>query len=174
MPAHLEPPARRGRPTSAANGAPRRASRTRWCPVGDLSPLARALLSDDLGGRDVVPQHVADRVNAEAEQWASQGFTAETVRPWADLPPAAAGYLAQQKVDPRVLDLPVDLVAGSPPVPLRVAIVTERLPAERAYQLLVLTGEHEPPAATGQEPASAPAATRPVVPVLFSHAQPDR
>lgn len=142
------------------------------------------MLSDDLGGRDVVPQHVADRVNAEAEQWASQGFTEETVRPWADLPPAAAGYLAQQKVDPRVLDLPVDLVAGSPPVPLRVAIMTGRLPAERAYQLLVLTGEHvptagrEPAGRTGTaEPDGSPATgttTRPVVPVLFSHAQSDR
>ncbi|MFV2020824.1 hypothetical protein [Micromonospora sp. LOL_023] len=168
MPAHLEPPARRGRPANAP--------RTRWCPVSDLSPLARALLSDDLGGRDVVPQHVADRVKAEADEWASHGFTEHTVRPWRDLPPAAAGHLAGHQVDPRVLDLPVDLVAGSPPLPLRIAIVTGRLPADRAYELLVLTGEHvprsKPGAAPDQQPA-APGTSRPVIPVTFSHAQSD-
>ncbi|WP_148083381.1 hypothetical protein [Micromonospora sp. Llam0] len=179
MPAHLEPDARRDR--SAADASPgdisrRRTRRTRWYPVDQLSPLARALLSDDLGGRDVVPQHVADRVNAEADQWASHGFTEQTVRPWRDLPPAAAGHLAGRQVDPRVLDLPVAVVAGTPPVPLRIAIVTGRLPAERAYELLVLTGEHRPavPAAGNPPPpAPEPSRTRPVTPVLFSHAQPD-
>ncbi|MDG4766116.1 hypothetical protein O7632_18695 [Solwaraspora sp. WMMD406] len=179
MPAHLDPAARRDRPAGAhPTGTSRRStSRTRWCPLTELSPLARALLSDDLGGRDVVPSHVAERVSAEAEQWASHGFTEDTVRPWRDLPPAAAGHLASQQVDPRVLDLPVAVVAGTPPVPLRIAIVTGRLPAERAYQLLVLTGEHTP---AGQERGDQPPAmatrtapARPVTPVLFSHAGQD-
>ncbi|MFY1700080.1 MULTISPECIES: hypothetical protein [unclassified Solwaraspora] len=156
-----------------ATTAARRGRRTRWCPVADLSPLARALLSDDLGGRDVVPQHVADRVSAQAEQWAGHGFTEHTVRPWRDLPPAAAGHLADRQVDPRVLDLPVEVVAGGPPVPLRVAIVTGRLPAERAYQLLVLTGEHVPMTTAPTRVDTSAAAVRPVTPVIFSHAQPD-
>jgi hypothetical protein len=102
------------------------------------------LLSDDLGGRDVVPRHVADRVTRQAIEWEEQGFTAETVRPWRDVPPAAAGFLAQRGVSPRVLDLPVDAIAGSAPVALRLAIESGRMPVERAYELLVLTGEHRP------------------------------
>ncbi|WP_173070300.1 hypothetical protein [Phytohabitans houttuyneae] len=62
----------------------------------ELSPMARALLSDDLGGRDVVPGHVADRVAERAEEWITHGFTVETVRAWQDLPPAAAAYLAER------------------------------------------------------------------------------
>ncbi|MFY1631855.1 hypothetical protein ACN27F_01015 [Solwaraspora sp. WMMB335] len=175
MPAHPDPAARPERVTSTPADPARRATRTRWSPVADLSPLARALLSDDLGGRDVVPRHVAARVTAEAEQWAGEGFTEQTVRPWRDLPPAAAGYLARNQVDPRVLDLPIDIVAGTPAVPLRIAIVTGRLPAERAYQLLVLTGEHTPPGSTTSStaPGSRPdrdTPPRPVTPVLFSHA----
>lgn len=141
--------------------------------------MARALLSDDLGGRDVVPGHVADRVAERAEEWLAHGFTVETVRAWQDLPPAAAAYLSERGVEPRVLDLPVDAFPGAAPVPLRIAISTERIPVERAYQLLVLTGEHEPtapppapPPPPPPEPSERPPA-RPVAPVLFSHARPE-
>src|SRR5699024_8542578 len=69
----------------------------RWVPVADLDDLARALLGD-LGGRDVVPQHVADRVTALAERWAAHGFTPRTVRPWTDLDPATAALLTARGV----------------------------------------------------------------------------
>ncbi|WP_345539456.1 hypothetical protein [Phytohabitans rumicis] len=151
--------------------ARRRGSRTQWVPVADLSPMAQALLSEDLGGRDVVPGHVADRVTERAEQWVAHGFTVETVRPWQDLAPAAAAFLAERGVDPRVLDLPVEAFPGAKPVPLRVAIGAERIPVERAYELLVLTGEHQPKLPT--PPAKSAASVRPIAPVLFSHAKPD-
>lgn len=148
------------------------AARTKWVPVEDLSPLARALLSDDLGGRDVVPAHVAQRVTAQAEEWSAHGFTAQTVKPWQDLPPAAAAYLAERGVEPRVLDLPIGVFANARPVALRLAITTGRMTAERAYELLVLTGEHVPPAPRPAAQPAKPAAPRPVAPVLFSHAAP--
>ncbi|MFD0823407.1 hypothetical protein ACFQ0D_34980, partial [Micromonospora zhanjiangensis] len=78
----------------------------RWTSVDQLSELAQALLSEDLGGREAVPRHVAERVRTQARAWAEHGFTAETVRPWLDLPPAAAAYLAERSVSPRVLELP--------------------------------------------------------------------
>jgi hypothetical protein len=159
--------------------ARRRGARDRWVPVAELSPMARALLSDDLGGRDVVPGHVADRVAERADEWLAHGFTVETVRGWQDLPPAAAAYLSERGVQPRVLDLPVDAFPGAvAPVPLRIAISTERIPVERAYQLLVLTGEHQPTAPPPAPPPPPPPPpsekpARPVAPVLFSHARPE-
>jgi hypothetical protein len=149
-------------------------------PVDQLSAVARALLSDDLGGRDVVPQHVADRVSAQAAEWVDEGFTEETVRPWkdADVPPAAAAYLARRGVDPGVLDLPAGVFPGTAPVALRLAIASGRLPVERAYELLVITGEHTPPrqpdvpGSTEDRPAAPTGAAtpRPVAPMIFSHA----
>ncbi|PZM91307.1 MAG: hypothetical protein DIU79_12980 [Actinobacteria bacterium] len=153
--------------------------------------MARALLSDNLGGRDVVPKHVADRVTAQAEEWIEQGFTEETVRAWkdADVSPTAAGYLAERGVEPRVLELPMKIVPNADPVPLRVAIASGRLSVERAYELLVLTGEHVPPSESSQPspqaegvpaphaqatnadtPPAPRRAPRPVAPVIFSHA----
>jgi hypothetical protein len=154
-------------------GGRRTGAPTKWVPVDQLSTVARALLSDDLGGRDVVPRHVADRVTRQAIEWEEQGFTAETVRPWRDVPPAAAGYLVQRGVSPRVLDLPVDAIAGAAPVALRLAIESGRMPVERAYELLVLTGEHRPDqpaedAAPGEpqagQPRPAPVGARPAGP----------
>ncbi|GFJ85315.1 hypothetical protein Phou_094950 [Phytohabitans houttuyneae] len=78
-----------------------------------------------------------------------------------------------------MLDLPVDAFPGAAPVPLRIAISTERIPVERAYQLLVLTGEHQPAAPPPAPPPPPPPppterpAARPVAPVLFSHARPE-
>jgi hypothetical protein len=156
--------------------ARRKTGRTRWVPVEELPPMARALLSDDLGGRDVVPGHVADRVSAQAAEWTAHGFTEQTVRPWQDLPPAAASYLAERGVEPRVLDLPVDAFPGAAPVPLRIAITAERIPVERAYELLVLTGEHRPTTWPTNEPPPRKEKIdkpRPIAPVLFSHAKSD-
>lgn len=138
----------------------------KWVPVSELSTLARALLSDDLGGRDVVPRHVADRAAAQAEEWAAHGFTDQTVRPWREAAPADAAYLAARGVDPAVLDLPIVAYAGSAPVSLRMAIASGRLTVERAYELLVVTGQHRPAAGEAQ-PSTAP---RPIAPVVFSHA----
>lgn len=137
----------------------------KWVPVGELSALARALLSDDLGGRDVVPGHVADRAAGQAEEWAAHGFTDQTVRPWKEAAPADAAYLVARGVDPRVLDLPIVAYAGSAPVSLRMAITSGRLTVERAYELLVLTGQHRP------ADMARPAKASPVVPIIFSHAQ---
>jgi hypothetical protein len=198
MTAQPDPDAARDQRVAAGPAGTRRTGApTKWVPVDQLSALARALLSDDLGGRDVVPRHVADRVTRQAAEWEEQGFTAETVRPWRDVPPAAAGYLAQRGVPPRVLDLPVDAITGAPPVALRLAIESGRMPVERAYELLVLTGEHRPdrpaeapdapgqprpaqvvarpagpqwaapPSTSEEEPASS--RPRPVAPMIFSH-----
>ena len=141
----------------------------------ELSPLARALLSDDLGGRDVVPAHVASRVTAQADEWSAHGFDAETLRPWQDMDPATAAYLVERGVEPRVLDLPVAAFANAQPVPLRLAITTGRITVERAYELLVLTGEHQEPKPAAPAPPETPRPapkTAPVAPVLFSHAPP--
>jgi hypothetical protein len=194
MPARRDPetaPEQRVSPAKRRPGG----TRTQWVPVTELSPLARALLSADLGGRDVVPRHVADRVIAQAEQWAEQGFTVDTVRFWTDVSPAAAGYLAQRGVDPSVLDLPVSAFPGAPPVALRLAITGGRMPVEQAYELLVLTGAHAPswsknnapvsPAAPPraapppvtmsdpQPPEPTPPSRGPVAPVIFSHPTPE-
>jgi hypothetical protein len=142
----------------------------RWVPVSELSALARALLSDDLGGRDAVPRHVAGRATAQAAQWAALGFTEQTVRPWRDAPPQTAAYLAARGVDPGVLDLPIDVHPGSPSISLLSAIGAGRMTVERAYELLILTGQHQPPGAPLSTAVPAPPAPRrAVAPVVFSH-----
>jgi hypothetical protein len=37
-----------------------------WVPIAGLTELARALLGDRRGDRDVIPEHVRDRVTALA------------------------------------------------------------------------------------------------------------
>ncbi|HEY0697870.1 MAG TPA: hypothetical protein VGD43_08675 [Micromonospora sp.] len=144
---------------------------TRWVPVSRLPVLARALLSDDLGGRDAVPRHVADRVTAEARKWAGYGFTEQTVGPWKDLPPAAAAYLAGRQVDPRGRDLPMGVTRTNAPVVLKLAIASGLLPVEQAYELLVATGEHVPVPAGLSD--AGPARPRPApVPVVTPLASP--
>jgi hypothetical protein len=116
---------------------PRRAGAApRWTAVDQLSELARCLLSEDLGGRDVVPAAVADRVTALAAQWADHGFTPQTVRPWADLTPACGAYLAGRGVDPAALEQLIDAGAPAGPVTLRQAILTGQLDAEQAYEVV--------------------------------------
>ncbi|MEV0393809.1 hypothetical protein [Polymorphospora rubra] len=148
-----------------------RGSGDRFVPVDRLSALARALLSDDLGGRDVVPARLANRVTEQADEWAAHGFTEDTVRPWRELPPDAAGYLASRGVDPAVLSLSVS-PGGIGPVPLATAIAAQQIPVQRAYELLVLTGEH-PRTPLADAPAAPQPPPRAVAPVVFSHVPAD-
>ncbi|GAA3213622.1 hypothetical protein ACFO1B_13335 [Dactylosporangium siamense] len=85
----------------------------RWVPITELTELARALLGERPSGRDVVPAQVAERISRLAAQWAANGFTAATVRPWVDLPPAAAKALAAAGATPEALDRHVVTVAGT-------------------------------------------------------------
>ncbi|MET7399421.1 hypothetical protein ABZS66_38655 [Dactylosporangium sp. NPDC005572] len=85
---------------SRARGAD---SSVRWVPIAGLTELARALLGERRGDRDVIPAHVGDRVTALAKQWAAHGFTPETVHPWVDLGPAAAALLAARGISPAAL-----------------------------------------------------------------------
>jgi hypothetical protein len=145
----------------------------RWVPVDQLPEIARSLLSEDLGGRDVVPDRVADRVTALARQWADHGFTDETMRPWAELPPASAAYLKARGVDPTTLDQTINIAAVAKPLTLRQAIASGQLPAEQVYDLLVATGKHRDRGqplghADGPAQRNAPATPRPA-PALFSH-----
>src|SRR4051794_32412552 len=78
-------------------------SPVRWVPIAELPELARALLGDGRGDRDVIPEHVSDRVTRLAEQWAAHGFTAETVGPWKDLDPVAAARLRAGGASPSAL-----------------------------------------------------------------------
>lgn len=154
-----------------------------WTPVDALSELARALLSDDLGDRDAVPAHVADRVTALAAQWADHGFTAQTVRAWVDLSPACAAYLAGKEVPPHALDQVVHVDGSAGPLTVRAALSTGRLTAEQAYDVLAgnaaTAPSTQPPqgpdASTPESPApdgTAPARTPPA-PAVFSHAKPE-
>jgi hypothetical protein len=136
-------------------------SQTRWVPVHKLSPLAQALLSSDLGGRDEVPQTVADRVNRLAEQWAALGFDEHSVRPWAELPPAAAAFLAERDVDPELLARPFGFEDGTEPMTIADAITGGKLTVEQVYAVV----QRLP------KPADAPAVA--VAPALFSHAKHD-
>jgi hypothetical protein len=156
----------------------------RWVPVSQLSPLARALLSDDLGGRDVVPERVADRVTGLATEWAASGFTTDTVRPWVDLPPATARSLASGGVDPAALDLPVRISPTTAPVTLRQALVAGLLSPDQVHDRLApgVRGRGKRPAPAAPpvtNPTATPAATpsdtpaaqpeTPAAPALFSH-----
>lgn len=158
------------------SGRRRQASAARpWVPVGRLSELARALLSDDLGGRDAVPAHVADRVTALAAQWADHGFTARTARPWADLTPACAAYLAGRKVPPHALDQLVEVGGSTGPLTVRAALSTGRLTPEQAYDVLAGSTGAAPSEQTPPAPADPPApdgaeqARAAPPPVVFSH-----
>lgn len=114
-----------------------------WVPISQLSPLARALLGD-LGDRDVVPGHVADRVTALARQWAASGFTDRTVHLWEDLQPADAALLNNRGVDPALLDRPV----GRSATTFRRAIAAGKLSAaDAADRLMKAAGEEAPGAA---------------------------
>jgi hypothetical protein len=166
------------------SGRPRRASAARsWTPVDQLSELARALLSDDLGDRDAVPAHVADRVTALAAQWVEHGFTAQTVGPWAELTPACAAYLAGRGVPPHALDQLVDVGGSAGPLTVRTALSTGRLTDEQAYDLLAGSADaassrqtpRAPVVSTTDPPApdGAARARMAPAPAVFSHAGTD-
>jgi hypothetical protein len=126
-----------------------------WVPIAELSELARALLGDGRGDRDVIPEHVRDRVTALAEQWAAHGFTAETVRPWKDLDPAAAARLHGHGISPTTLQQQTVVTpAGS--ISMWQAVISGALSAAEVVNRLQATGSPEPSA-----PRPAPA--------VFSH-----
>ena len=151
---------------------PRRAGAvTRWTAVDQLSELARCLLSEDLGGRDVVPAAVADRVTALAAQWAEHGFTPQTVRPWAELTPACGAYLAGRGVDPAALDQLIDAGSSAGPITLRQAILTGHLDAEQAYDAVSSRAAGTRTSST-PTPTPTPTPTGPP-PAVFSHSAAD-
>lgn len=125
-----------------------------------------------------MPAHVAERVTTLAAQWTEHGFTARTVRPWADLTPECAAYLASRGVDPGALDQLIDTGTSRRPLTVRNAISTAQIDVKQAYDFLVAQGYHKPPAAgqpapepAGQEPAQAQSVPAPLV---FSHPLADR
>jgi hypothetical protein len=130
-----------------------------WVPIAGLSELARALLGDGRGDRDVVPDHVRDRVAALAEQWAAHGFTAETVGPWKDLDPAAAARLHAGGVTPSVLQRHTVATPGGR-ISLWRAVISGALSAAEALnELQAEESSAPPPAASMPRPA----------PAVFSH-----
>ncbi|WP_426512945.1 hypothetical protein ACPPVO_21240 [Dactylosporangium sp. McL0621] len=135
-----------------------------WVPIAGLTELGRALLGDRRGDRDVIPEHVRDRVTALAEQWAAHGFTAETVHAWKDLNPAAAAHLKAHGISPAALQRHT-VVTPTGRLTLWQAVNSGALSAAEAVNELQAAGPPEP-AARPSTPA--PAAPRPA-PALFSH-----
>jgi hypothetical protein len=130
-----------------------------WVPIAGLGDLARALLGEGRGDRDVIPDHVHDRVTALAKQWGAHGFTAETVGAWKDLDPAAAALLHARGVTPAVLQRhTVATPAGD--ISLWRAVISGALSAAEALDELPEEGPPAPP----------PAASMPrPAPAVFSH-----
>jgi hypothetical protein len=126
-------------------------------PIAGLTELARALLGDGLGDRDVIPEHVSDRVTALAKQWAAHGFTAETVRAWRDLDPAAAARLQAHGISPAALQQHI-VATPTGSTSLWQAVISGALSAAEAVNQLQAAG---PP-----EPTARPAMPAPAV---FSH-----
>jgi hypothetical protein len=136
----------------------------RWVPIAELSELARALLGERRDDRDVIPEHVADRVGALAKQWAAHGFTAQTVEPWVDLKPAAAALLASRGISPETLRR--HTVAGEAgETSLWQAVLSGVVSAAEAADRIDGSAAPEPAAEATPPPVSG---TRPA-PALFSH-----
>ena len=128
----------------------------RWVPVTKLTELAQALLGERPSGRDEVPLQVAERISRLAAQWAANGFTAATVRPWTDLQPAAAAVLAAAGATPEALDRHV-VTAGGTTTTLWRAVSSGAMTAEAAAAAFKPAA---PPAAgTFGGAASSPAGT---------------
>ncbi|MET7398367.1 hypothetical protein ABZS66_33255 [Dactylosporangium sp. NPDC005572] len=151
---------------SRARGAD---SSVRWVPIAGLTELARALLGERRGDRDVIPARVGDRVTALAKQWAAHGFTPETVHPWMDLEPAAAALLAARGISPASLQQHIVATqAGN--TSLWRAVASGALSAADAVNQLDAAS---PPVPTAVAPAPSPVV--PVVsamapaPAVFSH-----
>jgi hypothetical protein len=85
--------------------------------VADLGPLARAILPEDLRGRQWIWPDEANRWNTQAARWASAGFTDRSVLPWLEtgLRPRRRRLLAARGVKPdvlfRLVPVPVTVVA---------------------------------------------------------------
>jgi len=135
-----------------------------WVPISQLSPLARALLGD-LGDRDVVPGHVADRVTGLAKQWAAAGFTDRTVHLWEELRPADAAHLNNAGVDPARLDDIID-DAGTT---YRRALATGRLTAEAVAERLLKPAGGFPRPPVPESKQDAKQEQKPATSGLFSH-----
>jgi hypothetical protein len=130
----------------------------RWVPITELTDLARALLGERPSGRDVVPVQVAERISRLAAQWAAQGFTAATVRPWVDLPPAAAAVLAKAGATPDGLERHVITTAGTTTTLWR-ALAAGTISAEEA--VAALAAPAAPKAGTFSGAQARPADTAP-------------
>jgi hypothetical protein len=136
-----QPPVRRRRERS--NG-PRPSV---W--VADLGSLVRAILPEELQGRQWIWPDEANRWNARAARWANAGFTDRSVLPWFEtgLRPADAGYLAARGVKPDVLGklvtVPVTVVAAGAAT-VRMLLIWNRLPVAAVYEALVQAGHHAP------------------------------
>ncbi|MET7419035.1 hypothetical protein [Dactylosporangium sp. NPDC005555] len=119
--------------------------------ITELTELARALLGERPSGRDVVPAQVAERISRLAAQWAANGFTAATVRPWVDLSPPSAAVLAKAGTTPEALERHVITTAGTTTTLWR-AVAAGTMSAEEAVAALA------PAAAPAPASASAVAA----------------
>jgi hypothetical protein len=137
-----------------------------WVPIAGLTELARALLGDRRGDRDVIPEHVGDRVTALAKQWAAHGFTAETVSAWKDLDPAVAARLHAHGITPAALQQHL-VTSRTGSISLWRAVASGALSAAEAIKELQPAGPPEP-AAGRSGPAPAVSAPRPA-PAVFSH-----
>ncbi|GAB3830144.1 hypothetical protein ACFPIJ_31485 [Dactylosporangium cerinum] len=142
----------------------------RWVPITELTELARALLGERPSGRDVVPAQVAERISRLAAQWAANGFTAATVRPWADLPPAAAKVLAAAGATPEALDRHVVTVAGTTTTLWR-AVSSGGMTGEEAAAAFKPAAATPP--ASGEDPVGPPSQLRGASRNAFSASAPE-
>jgi hypothetical protein len=121
---------------------PVRPARSRTVRVDQLAPMTRAVLPDELRGRDRIRQQEAERFAAVGLRWAAAGFTHRAARTWLDrgVAPEAAAYLALRGVTPVLLDR--ELPAASGPATGAALIADGVLPAEQVHELLVAEGHH--------------------------------
>lgn len=137
-----------------------------------LSAMARTLMSDSLRGTPTLRAQDAEQLEAEALQWAREGFDATSVRAWhaSALPPSTCGYLARRGVSPDVLTLTLPSRFDRD-LDVATALWTQDWTVEQVYDLLVATGLHTPapePAPLPQHPPAPHPARSAAPPVLFS------
>lgn len=135
-------------------------------PIAGLTDLARVLLGEVRGDRDVIPERVRDRIVALAERWAAHGFTAETVGGWVDLDPSVASVLAASGCTPDALRQHVVVTPGGE-TSLWQAVASGALSAQEAIDQLPTPGTSDL-ATSGVGASSAASMPRPA-PAVFSH-----